>query len=70
MPPLFRFLQEAGRVPQDDMLRTFNMGIGLIVVTPPDAAGRVIDELAARGGRGARVIGEVVPGDAAGVHYD
>jgi phosphoribosylformylglycinamidine cyclo-ligase len=70
VPALFRFLQEAGRVPQDDALRTFNMGIGMIIVTPPDAAARVIDELAARGERGARLIGEVVRGDEATVHYD
>src|ERR671912_106748 len=33
VPALFRWLQMAGEVPVDDMLRTFNMGIGLIVVT-------------------------------------
>ena len=71
VPPIFRFLQEAGRVPQDDMLRTFNMGIGLIIVTPPDAAATVIGELARRGRTAdARVIGEVVPGDEAAVRYD
>ncbi len=69
VPPLFQFLQDAGRVPQGDMLRTFNMGVGMIVVAPPDAALRIIDELAARGERGARIIGEVVPGDETGVHY-
>ena len=30
-PPLFRFIQTAGAVPLDEMLRTFNMGIGLVV---------------------------------------
>ena len=70
VPPLFRFLQEAGRVPQDDALRTFNMGIGMIVVTPSAAAARVLDELAARGERGARLIGEVIAGEEAAVHYD
>src|SRR5690349_21912759 len=39
VPPLFRWLQEAGKVPVEDMLRTFNMGIGLIlVVAAGDAA--------------------------------
>ena len=32
VPPLFEHLQELGTVPQDEMLRTFNMGIGMIVV--------------------------------------
>ena len=31
-PPLFQFLQEAGRVDRDEMYRVFNMGIGLIVI--------------------------------------
>src|SRR5207342_2388930 len=32
MPPLFSFLQQRGRIATDEMLRAFNMGIGLIVV--------------------------------------
>ena len=32
VPPLFQWLQRAGGVPQDDMLRTFNMGVGMILV--------------------------------------
>ncbi len=31
VPPLFRWLQQAGSVPEADMFRTFNMGIGLII---------------------------------------
>ncbi len=69
VPVLFQFLQAAGRVPQGDMLRTFNMGVGMIIVTPAGAADRLINELAARGERGARVIGEVVPGHEAAVQY-
>jgi phosphoribosylformylglycinamidine cyclo-ligase len=33
-PPLFRLIQRAGRVPEADMRRTFNLGIGLVVVIP------------------------------------
>jgi phosphoribosylformylglycinamidine cyclo-ligase len=69
VPPLFRWLQEGGGVPEDDMLRTFNMGIGLIVVTAADRAEQLIEELAARGGRDARVIGEIVSGEAPAVIY-
>jgi phosphoribosylformylglycinamidine cyclo-ligase len=32
VPPLFEHLKQLGNVEQDEMLRTFNMGIGLIVV--------------------------------------
>jgi phosphoribosylaminoimidazole (AIR) synthetase len=69
VPPLFRWLQESGRVPFDDMLRTFNMGIGLIVVTTRDQSEALIDELAARGGKDARVIGEIVAGEPPSVSY-
>ena len=69
VPPVFRWLQQAGRVPADDMMRTFNMGIGLIIVTARDRAEQLTEELAARGGRDARVIGEIVPGEPPGVTY-
>jgi phosphoribosylformylglycinamidine cyclo-ligase len=36
VPPLFEHLQHLGDVEQDEMLRTFNMGIGLIVVIPAE----------------------------------
>ena len=35
-PPLFEHLRQLGNVEQDEMLRTFNMGIGLIVVVPAE----------------------------------
>ncbi|HEV8317884.1 MAG TPA: phosphoribosylformylglycinamidine cyclo-ligase [Vicinamibacterales bacterium] len=69
VPALFRWLKQAGNVPTEDMLRTFNMGIGLILVTGRDHAEQLIDELAARGGRDARVIGEVVAGEPPSVTY-
>jgi phosphoribosylformylglycinamidine cyclo-ligase len=69
VPPLFTWLRGAGDVPIDDMMRTFNMGIGLIIVVASDQAEPLISELAARGGRDARVIGEVVPGEPPAVTY-
>jgi phosphoribosylformylglycinamidine cyclo-ligase len=69
VPPIFRWLQRGGGVPVDDMMRTFNMGIGLVVVTAPEHAEPLIGELAARGGAGVRVIGEIIPGDAPEVVY-
>ena len=69
VPPIFQWLQQGGQVPADDMLRTFNMGLGLIIVTAQAHAEPLIDELAARGGRDARVIGEVVAGEPPSVTY-
>jgi phosphoribosylformylglycinamidine cyclo-ligase len=61
-PALFRFLGEAGRVPVDDMYRTFNMGIGLIVACRPSAADTVVASLRDRGEQPV-VIGSLVAGD-------
>jgi len=36
VPPLFEHLQHLGNVDEDEMLRTFNMGIGLIAVIPAE----------------------------------
>jgi phosphoribosylformylglycinamidine cyclo-ligase len=69
VPPLFTWLRQAGDVPIDDMMRTFNMGIGLIIVVARDQAEPLISELAARGGKDARVIGEIVPGEPPAVTY-
>jgi len=69
VPRIFTWLQRSGSIPDQDMLRTFNMGIGLIIVTGRDGAEPLIDELAARGGHNACVIGEVVPGEPPSVAY-
>ncbi len=69
VPPIFRWLQRSGSIPVDDMRRTFNMGIGLIIVARSDQAEALLGELAARGGRDARVIGEVVAGEPPSVSY-
>lgn len=44
-PPVFRWLREAGQVPTEDMLRTFNCGLGMVVVTAKADAQRVSDTL-------------------------
>jgi phosphoribosylformylglycinamidine cyclo-ligase len=58
LPPLFRWLQEAGGVPDAEMFRTFNMGVGMVAVVP---ASDVEKALAA--GVGAFVLGEIVEGE-------
>ena len=47
VPQAFQWLQKTGGVPDDDMRRAFNMGIGLIVVCAPDDAERVMRALGA-----------------------
>jgi phosphoribosylformylglycinamidine cyclo-ligase len=62
VPALFQVLHEAGRVSAKEMFRVFNLGVGMIVVTAPDQAQSVADELAAAGER-SWVLGEVVEGE-------
>ena len=59
VPPIFRWLARAGAVPQEDMLRTFNMGLGLILVVAPGDADDVIGAVRSAGESGARVIGDI-----------
>jgi phosphoribosylformylglycinamidine cyclo-ligase len=62
VPPIFRWLAEKGPVAPPEMLRTFNMGIGMTAVVAPGDAARAVESLCASGVR-AQVIGEIVPAD-------
>lgn len=58
VPPIFRLIESLGRVPAAEMDATFNMGIGMIAVVPPDDANRALDVVRSRG-HPAREIGTV-----------
>ncbi len=57
--PIFHFLQEAGNIEEQEMLRTFNNGIGMILVVPPKEKEKVLTRLKSMGEK-AYPIGEVV----------
>ncbi len=40
-PPIFGWLQRAGRIPDAEMVKTFNLGIGMVMVTSRDDAAAV-----------------------------
>jgi phosphoribosylformylglycinamidine cyclo-ligase len=72
IPALFRWLERAGGVPAGDMYRTFNMGIGLILVVAPADVDGCVAALRAAGEPGASVIGGIIAstsGDEARVRY-
>jgi phosphoribosylformylglycinamidine cyclo-ligase len=48
-PPVFGLLARHGGIPAAEMERVFNLGIGMIAVVAPDAAGPALGLLAARG---------------------
>ena len=60
---VFRYLQRVGGVPEDDMYRTFNMGIGMIVGCAEDDVSRVTVMLQAAGETRVRRIGRIVEGE-------
>ncbi len=58
-PAIFAYLQEAGKVEDQEMLRVFNNGIGLVAVVPENAVQDVLARLSAMQEK-AFVIGEIV----------
>ena len=61
VPPVFRFLQEQGRIDEEEMRRVFNMGIGYTLVVRPTFADAVMEKLIKSGERVVR-IGRVTKG--------
>jgi phosphoribosylformylglycinamidine cyclo-ligase len=62
MLPIFEHLQKLGNVPPDEMLRTFNMGLGMLIVVPSakfKKAQNVLDKI----GEKAYTVGRIVKGD-------
>ncbi|CAO2037419.1 unnamed protein product [Urochloa humidicola] len=63
--PVFKWLQQVGNIDDAEMRRTFNMGIGMVLVVSRESADRIIQET--HGLNPAYRIGEVIQGE--GVHY-
>jgi phosphoribosylformylglycinamidine cyclo-ligase len=62
MQPIFEHLQKLGNVPQDEMLRTFNVGLGMLLIVPAakfKKAQNVLD----KAGEKAYTVGRIVKGD-------
>jgi phosphoribosylformylglycinamidine cyclo-ligase len=68
IPELFHFLQETGEVDAEEMLRVFNMGIGMILVADPQGLAEVLGLLRSVGQK-SWIIGSLQPGGS-GVVYD
>ncbi len=68
IPPVFRLLAEKGQVPEDDMWRTFNLGVGMVLIVAPKQLEKVLRSLRESGCPGFPM-GNVVKGGK-GVEYD
>ncbi|KAJ2159805.1 Bifunctional purine biosynthetic protein ade1 [Coemansia sp. RSA 552] len=64
LPPVFSWLRRAGDIAPAEMARTFNCGIGMVLVVPAHDADAIVRDLAAAG-EDAYVIGQLHAADAA-----
>lgn len=58
VPKIFSWLQDIGKIPDSEMLNTFNCGVGMVLATPPDKEPLVLQALK-EAGESAWIIGEV-----------
>ena len=61
VPHIFKMIQEAGNVHDDEMFRVFNMGVGMVMITTQAAVETVVKKLR-RAGCKASVVGRIVKG--------
>jgi phosphoribosylformylglycinamidine cyclo-ligase len=65
--PIFDHLQKLGNIAQDEMLRTFNMGVGMVLVVPSKRFKKAMSLIDRAGDKGYN-IGRIVKGERR-VHY-
>ena len=58
MPPIMRLIQQEGKIDQEEMYRTFNCGIGMVIVVDSTDVGKVLKRLEKLNEK-ASLIGEV-----------
>lgn len=61
VPPIFRLIQELGRVPDSEMYQVFNMGVGMVLLVAEEQADAMMRFLKSRR-QPAWIVGEVVKG--------
>ncbi len=62
-PAIFELLRQGGHIPEDEMYRTFNYGIGMVLVVSPDETDDIIGRLAGLGEQ-AFIIGAITKAEA------
>ncbi len=60
--PVFQWLQTKGGIAEEEMLKTFNCGIGMAIIVPPESATATIELLESQGEQAVQ-IGEVQPSE-------
>lgn len=62
-PAIFEMLRQGGNIPEDEMFRTFNYGIGMVLVVSPDEVEDIFGRLAGLNEQ-AYLLGEITQADA------
>lgn len=62
IPPVFRLIEQAGRIPERDMYNTFNMGVGMCAVVAAEDVDLALDTLH-QAGEAAYVLGDIAQGE-------
>jgi phosphoribosylformylglycinamidine cyclo-ligase len=60
--PIFEHMQKIGSIDRDEMMRTFNMGVGMVLVVPPKKF-KKLQGILERAGEKMYTIGKIVKGD-------
>ncbi|XP_022759673.1 phosphoribosylformylglycinamidine cyclo-ligase, chloroplastic/mitochondrial [Durio zibethinus] len=66
VPAVFKWIQQAGNIEDAEMRRTFNMGIGMVLIVSQEASHSILED--ANGAYTAYKIGEVVTGEGVSYH--
>ncbi len=59
---MFRAIQHLGDIAEREMFRTFNMGIGFVLVVPETSAETAVDESCSERRASRSLLGEITPG--------
>lgn len=60
--PIFKLIQKLGNIPENEMYRTFNMGIGFILIVDKNYSEKILNQLKKNSFK-SQIIGEVVEGN-------
>ena len=63
VPPIFDLLARGGQIADEEMRRTFNLGVGMLVCVPADRVAEATS-LLEHAGEKVSAVGEVLPADA------
>lgn len=59
VPPVFELIRRTGGIDEGEMLKTFNMGVGMVLAAGPEDAGRLMGDIR-EAGQDAFILGEVI----------